>query len=107
MSTSRRAGINRKIDAMHSLFGVLPGKRCEECEHLIQGDYHGVHLRKCTVYGATHSAATDWRKKYEACGLFNQPYNGAAVIDILKCSSKKVEDLQPIDGQMVMEADNG
>lgn len=67
----------------------------------------GDLLRKCTVYGATHSAATDWRKKYEACGLFNQPYNGAAVIDILKCSSKKVEDLQPIDGQMVMEADNG
>lgn len=35
-----------------------------------------MYLRKCTVYGATHSEASDWRKKYEACGLYNKPWSG-------------------------------
>ena len=52
--------ILRKIDAMHSMFGVLPDKRCEDCANLIQGDYHDRHYRKCLIYGATHCEATDW-----------------------------------------------
>ena len=98
---------SRKIDAMHSLFGTLPDKRCEDCVNLMQGDYRGLHLRKCTAYGVTHSEATDWRKKNVACGMFNQVYNGSAVIDILKCSSRKVDEVQPIEGQMRLEAQDG
>lgn len=90
----------RKIDAMHKLFGEMPGKRCEDCKNLIQGDYRGVHLRKCTVYGATHSEATDWRKKYTACGLYDQKYDGRPIIELLKCARRKVDDEQPIEGQM-------
>ena len=93
----------RKIDAMHLYFGILPNKRCEDCNNLIQGDYHGIHLRKCTVYGATHSAATDWRKKYIACGLYNKEYTGRPIIELLKGASRKVDAEQPIDGQMQME----
>lgn len=93
----------RKIDAMHHYFGVLPDNRCEDCDNLIQGDYHGIHLRKCTVYGATHSEATDWRKKYIACGLYNKEYSGRPIIELLKGASRKVDTEQPIEGQIQME----
>lgn len=94
--------IKRKIDAMHERFGILPDKRCEDCSNLIQGDYHDRHLRKCTVYGATHSEATDWRKKYIACGMFCKDYNGRKIIDLLKSAPRKVDEMQPIDGQEVL-----
>lgn len=44
--------MTRKIDEMHRRFGVLADKRCEDCSNLIKGRYHGMCLRKCTVYGA-------------------------------------------------------
>ena len=94
--------MKRKIDAMHSLFGVRPEYRCEYCTNLITGYYRGIFLRKCTVYGATHSDATDWRRKYVACGLFDREYKGTAVIEILKHSARKV-DIVPIEGQLTLE----
>ena len=95
---------NRKIDAMHARFGVLPEKRCEDCSNLIQGQYNTKYLRKCTVYGATHSEASDWRKKYVACGLFNKEWTGGKIIDACKSeNAKKVNELFPIDGQISME----
>lgn len=95
--------VKRKIDAMHQMFGVLPDKLCENCSNLIQGDYHGIHLRKCTVYGATHSEASDWRKKYVACGMYGKEYSGRPIIDILKCSKRDADNI-PVDGQMeIME----
>ena len=98
----------RKIDAMHMLFGVLPDKRCEDCSHLIKGRYHDMILRKCTVYGATHSEASDWRKKYVACGLFNKPWSGGEVIKALKRkNAKKVNEVFPIDGQIGMFEQEG
>ena len=93
--------VKRKIEAMHERFGALPDKRCEECSNLIQGKYHGIHLRKCTVYGATHSAASDWRKKYVACGMYNTEYTGRPIIELLKSAAKTVDDA-PIDGQVVL-----
>lgn len=94
--------MRRKIEAMHDLFGVLSDKRCEDCSNLIQGDYHGIHLRKCIVYGATHSAATDWRKKYVACGMFDKEHTGRTIIDLLKSAPRRVDDMQPINGQEVL-----
>lgn len=94
--------MNRKIDAMHERFGVMPDKRCEDCSNLIQGDYRGIHLLKCTVYGATHSEASDWRKKYVACGMYNKEYKGRPIIELLKCAPRKVDEEQPIDGQMTI-----
>ena len=94
--------IKRKIEAMHERFGIFPDKRCENCSNLIQGDYHGVHLRKCTVYGATHSEATDWRKKYVACGMYCKEYNGRKIINLLKSEPRKVDEIQPLDGQEVL-----
>ena len=93
--------LNRKIDAMHELFGIEKDKLCEDCSNLIKGQYHGVFLRKCTVYGATHSEASDWRKKYVACGMFNKEYNGRNIITLIASKTADIE--QPLQGQMTME----
>lgn len=96
----------RKIYAMHDRYGVLPDKRCEDCDNLLKGDYHGLRLRKCTVYGATHSEATDWRKKYVACGMYNKQYDGTPIIEILKRAKRNIDTI-PIDGQIRLEENNG
>lgn len=94
--------MSRKIDAMHLRFGVVPDKRCEDCENLIKGYCGNTFVRKCTVYGATHSEASDWRKKYVACGMYNKEYKGRPIIELLKCAPRKVDEEQPIDGQMTI-----
>ena len=96
--------ILRKIEAMHSMFGILPEKRCEDCSNLIQGDYHDRHYRKCTVYGATHSEATDWRKKYVACGMFDQVWVGKPIVE----TDRRVKSAtEPCEGQITMEGEAG
>lgn len=92
--------MKRKIDAMHERFGVIQDKRCEDCDNLIKGYCGNTFVRKCTVYGATHSEASDWRKKYIACGMFNKEWSGYPIIRVLKRNGgfKSVE-LPPIDGQ--------
>ena len=93
----------RKIDEMHRRFGELPGKRCEDCSNLIKGRYHDMNLRKCTVYGATHSEASDWRKKYTACGMYNKEGRGAEIIRTIGHSGMPKPPDEPIDGQIKME----
>lgn len=63
-----------KIDLMHQQFGVCDGHACRECRNFVPGDYHGKTLRKCTVYGLTHSEATDWAGRWLACGMFGREY---------------------------------
>lgn len=70
----------RKIDLMHRLFGRVPGKKCKDCSNFASGFYHDRKLQKCEVYGLTHSEASDWRQKYEACGMFDREYDGEPVI---------------------------
>lgn len=70
----------RKIELMHRLFGVKPDEKCKNCSNMISGRYHDKILHKCTVYGCTHSEASDWRLKYVACGMFNTEYKGSDVI---------------------------
>lgn len=93
----------RKIDEMHRRFGVLSDKRCEDCDNLIKGYCGNTFVRKCTVYGATHSEASDWRKKYIACGMFNKEWKGYPIIRVLKNSGVQKVELPPIEGQMTME----
>ena len=98
----------KKIDAMHAYFGVVPDKRCEDCSNLIKGKYHTKFLRKCTLYGATNSEASDWRKKYVACGLFNKEWKGQEMIRFFQSENAKGRrimrrEMEPIDGQIEME----
>ena len=96
--------MTRKIDEMHRRFGVLPGKRCEDCTNLIKGRYHDMILRKCTVYGATHSEATDWRKKYEACGMYNKDWPGPIMlVRTLQNSGMPKPPEEPLEGQVELD----
>ena len=94
----------RKIDLMHNLFGKVEQLKCRDCSNLITGRYHDKTLRKCKVYGLTHSEASDWALKYSACGLFNKEYNGPEIIKRLRSHSRRQhEDVSPLEGQMEME----
>lgn len=88
----------KKIDLMHKLFGKNHAHKCEECSHFHSGRYHDRTLFKCDVYGLTHSEASDWRKSYLACGLFNQPYSGRNIIRLATPDTKT--DDGPLEGQI-------
>ena len=92
---------------MHELFGEIPDKLCEDCTNLIQGRCNTRYLRKCVIYGATHSEATDWRKKYTACGMFNREWKGGKIIDACKSVTERrnlgLERTEPLEGQYRME----
>lgn len=86
----------RKIDLMHSLYGVIPSKKCKDCMH-IKG---GVNeYRKCRIYGVTASEASDWRLSYTACGLWNKVCTGDMPIIKMNHGGAKKEEEQ-IPGQM-------
>ena len=93
----------RKIDAMHLLYGKAEGF-CRDCPHLISGRYHDRILTKCYGYGLTHSEATDWRKKWVACGLKDKPLlKEPPVIDRLKRDRKRFAVSEQIEGQIGIE----
>lgn len=91
-----------KIDWMHWRFGVTHGHKCVECDHFSYGRYHDTILKKCEVYGRTHSEATDWKNSCLACGLFNKPYDGIEQIEFVKRQAWDKQDVEQIDGQMTL-----
>lgn len=89
-----------KIDKMYKVFGKSE-HICKECKHFRKIDTAGVMARrsvqKCECYGITHSESSDWAQKWQACGLFNQPYNGKPVIEVrISQSEEEIE----LDGQL-------
>lgn len=95
----------RKIELMHKHFGRRQGHTCGECSNLIECRWDKVY-RKCSVYGDSASEATDWAKRWEACGLMNQEYHGLPIVRLVGRGSggKKIrEPEQPIEGQIGME----
>lgn len=93
----------RKIDLMHKLFGVADGK-CRDCCHFISGEYQSIrNLQKCGIYGMTHSAASDWAQRYNACGLFNKETNRRNVIRLVKSRVPAVQDEHILEGQIRFE----
>lgn len=95
----------RKIDLMHRQFGKCEGHTCGECNNLREGRYHDKILRKCKVYGMTHSEASDWAKRWLACGLFNKPWDGKPIMQLVRPIRKDKEEMQntPLEGQISME----
>ena len=89
----------RKIDLMHKLFGKNEAHTCGECENMVSQRYRGMILRKCTVYGMTHSEASDWAKKWTACGMFNKPYSDRNVIELVRPSREE----EPVEGQLSID----
>lgn len=86
----------KKIDLMHRIFGSDDAKKCGDCNHFVQGMYHDRILRKCECYGLTHSEASDWAKKWTACGLFGKEYSGNPIIRM----NEKIYSRVEIDGQI-------
>ena len=94
----------RKINLMYWLFGKASGVHtCKECSNFVQGRYHGKTLRKCKVYGMTHSAASDWAKRYEACGMFNKEWHGNDIITLVRRGGGCQKETQQLDGQITFD----
>lgn len=94
----------RKIALMHRLFGVCEGHACRECSNLVKGRYHYRILTKCEVYGLTHSEASDWAGRWQACGMFNRTWDKQPVIREVVPERKRQEaDNTPLDGQISFE----
>ena len=87
----------KSIEIMHKFFGSgHPSDKCGDCKNLIKdGNYY-----KCRIYGNTSSEASDWRKKWNSCAMFNMPYNGMPIIEVKKHMS--LAETQ-IEGQMSIE----
>lgn len=88
-----------RIDAMHKLFGVTPGEKCRDCPHLLTYEHGRRRWFKCSIYGTSPSTASDWAKKWPACGLFDKPAPKGyqKLIKMIKSDSKKI---MPIEGQI-------
>lgn len=86
----------KKIGRMHALFGLDELHKCGECSNLVCGRYRSKILRKCRVYGLTHFQASDWAKRWTACGMFNQEYTGRKVIELTDQKNLVV----PLEGQI-------
>ena len=90
----------RKIELMHHYFG-RGEEQCRDCSHLQSGRYHDRMLRKCDVYGMTHSEASDWNLSFPACGQKNKPYNGGMIIRFVT-SKVRADRATEIEGQLEM-----
>lgn len=90
----------RKIELMHQIFGLRKGYKCAECENFVSGMYHNKKLQKCKVYGMTHSEASDWRQKYDACGMFNREYSGTDIIRLVTPDRNMKKISQPLENQI-------
>ena len=87
----------RKIEAMYEVYGHGTGK-CANCPHFKETFLDKAYF-KCTVYGESHSEATDWRKKWEACGLIDQPFPFQDE-RIVKLREGKPKYDEPLEGQI-------
>lgn len=88
--------MTKKIDRMHALFGVDEHHKCGECSNFVCGRYRSKILKKCRAYGLTHSQASDWAKRWTACGLFGREYAGRTVIELTDRENLVV----PLEGQI-------
>jgi len=65
----RRARAHQRQQSMVLKYGTgPPDTQCRSCQHLICGGR--IRFFKCALYGDSASEATDWRKKWPACGAY-------------------------------------
>ena len=61
------------IQVMYDLFGRDEKHKCKECSNL-ERLREGSSRFKCKVWGYSASSASDFRKKWDACGKFNKEH---------------------------------
>lgn len=59
------------IAEMHKIHGQMPGKTCGKCRFFLRFRM-GSTFFKCQKSRITGGAATDWRARWTACGLFQE-----------------------------------
>lgn len=60
---------NTRLAKMRQTYGRKDDAKCGECANLIAFRQSRTWF-KCKVYGVSSSEASDWRKKWPACGKF-------------------------------------
>lgn len=101
----------KKIDAMHTVYGTLTGAKCRTCPHLdAYTNADGTrYWYKCHMYGVTSGEGTDWRVGYEACGAFTidpeEARKQGLYGDVYRRTKgvRQKEPREEIQGQMMME----
>ena len=89
---------DRKIAAMHREYGKDHAHRCEDCPNL-RADKASRTRYKCTAYGTSGSAATDWARRWTACGLYGEPL-AADHVPLIKRLKPAKQQEKPLDGQV-------
>ena len=90
---------DRKITAMHREYGKDIAHRCADCPNLCIHATTSRTLYKCIAYGVSASAATDWAKRWTACGLCGKPI-AADHVPLIKRLTRTKQQEKPLDGQM-------
>ena len=93
----------RKLQAMHMRFGTCGFLRCKACDHLLTYEYRGRRYNKCELYGVSNSDATDWRKSWQACGMYNVPQDMDRWVPLIKQLSWQARPEPPLEGQVRLE----
>ncbi len=87
----------KPIDIMHESFGVA-AETCKTCSHLIRHRANRVWF-KCEVWGESSCEKSDWRLKYQACGMYNKQYIGRPLKDIVK-HHPRTKVVEQVEGQL-------
>lgn len=95
----------RKQQLMYKQFGMCEGHLCGECSNLMSVRANDRPLHKCRVYGNTSSEASDWAKRWLACGMFNKTYTGGPIIELVRPVRKQtgLTIEEPLEGQVTLE----
>lgn len=93
---------DRKIEAMYREYGKDHAHRCADCPNLCVYTANKTWY-KCAVYGVSGSAASDWAKKWTACGMYGHPASkgDTPLFERLKHAKRKADD-ELLDGQISM-----
>lgn len=75
----RYAGEPKPLRAMHLAHGTTPGKTCGDCKFIL-GVRQSTTWYKCQKYRLSRSASSDFRLKWEACGLWEQGPDGIEIL---------------------------
>jgi hypothetical protein len=70
-----KTGVAPQLATMHRMYGTNDAHTCGECKHLITRRFAGTYY-KCDLTKMTAGSATDWRKKWTACGAFEKGGEG-------------------------------
>ena len=91
--------INRKITAMHREFGENGAHKCKDCPNLRTFKAGKRRDYKCAAYGISCSQATDWAKRWTACGMYGKqiPADHVPLMKRLKPAKRQEK---PLDGQI-------